>query len=114
MGKQESRSLANTSGPVKLPVLPEGLLSPHTTVLPAIAFSENLLNLPPPYHRGRLKGAVNLFARFRRKALEHLGISLSSELVFLAAFVERSAVAKPLQSRLFDVPSKRSITRFAT
>jgi hypothetical protein len=74
---------------------------------------ENLFSLPP-HHRGRLKERATYLLGFGGKPLNILAISLSSELVFLAAFVERSAVANPLQSRLFDVPSKRSITRFAT
>src|ERR1700730_17704483 len=40
--------------------------------------------------------------------------SLSRYLVFLFAFVDRSSVAKPLQSRFLELPSNMSTTRLAT
>src|ERR1700735_5709169 len=48
------------------------------------------------------------------KPLNILAISLSRVLVFLLAFVDRSSVARPLQSRFLELPSNRSTTRLAT
>ena len=46
--------------------------------------------------------------------LNIFAMSLFSELVFLNALDDRSAVAKPLQSRVLVLASKRSIARFDT
>src|ERR1700677_2968600 len=48
------------------------------------------------------------------KPLNILAISLSRDLVFLFAFVDRSSVARPLQSRFLELPSNRSTTRWPT